>query len=195
MENYSLSDSLHRLVKQVVDSGEAPSIAEAEAMFRRYTATFEIGETEARDPLHQAALLTGIALARRVFLGGVGVTGAVESPLLVPLPLGATLAEAIAALGGAVGGAEPGGPVISIGGGPRPRTQGFHVRTMSAGWRGGIVPGHSELSPLPGPAMPLAAMLSAALAVNEAFTYVGWQSGAAGRRAVGLSLWRPFGRR
>lgn len=191
MDSYGLSDSLHRLVKQAVDSGEASSIAEAETLFRRYTLTFEIGETEAGDSLHQGALLTGVALARRVFLGGVAVTGAVETPLQVPLPLGTTLAEAIAALGGAVGGVEPGGPVISIGGGPRPRTQGFHVRTTSAGWRGGIVPGHSELSPLPGPAMPLAAMLSAALAVNEAFTFVGRQSSAAGRRAIGLSLWRP----
>lgn len=191
MDNYGLSDSLHRLVKQAVDSGEASSIAEAEEIFRRYTVTLEIAETEAGHPLHQGALLTSVALARRVFLGGVAVTGAVETPLQVPLPLGRTLAEAIGALGGAVGGAEPVGPVISIGGGPRPHTQGFHVRTMSAGWRGGIVPGHSELSPLPGPAIPLAAMLSAALAVNEAFTFVGRQSGAAGRRAIGLSLWRP----
>ena len=53
MENYGLRDSLHRLVKQAVDSGEASSIAEAEAMFRRYTLTFEIGDTEAGDPLHQ----------------------------------------------------------------------------------------------------------------------------------------------
>ena len=190
MENCGLSDSLHRLVKQALDSGEASSIAEAEAMFRRYTVTFEVGETEAGDPLHQVALLTGVPLARRVFLGGVGVSGAVEAALRVPLPLGKTLADAIFALGGAVGGGL-GGPVISIGGGPRPRAQGFHVRTTSAGWRGGIVPGHSELAPVPGSAMPLAAMLSAALAVNEAFTYVGGRSGAAGRRAVGLSLWRP----
>lgn len=191
MENYGVSDSLHRLVKQAVDSGEASSIAEAEAMFRRYTVTFDIGKGEAGDPQHQVALLTGVALARRVFLGGVAVTGAVESALQVRLPLGTTLAEAIAAIGGAVGGAKAGGPVITVGGGPRPRTEGFQVRTVSAGWRGGIIPGYSELSALPGPAVPLAAMLSAALAVNEAFTYVSGQSGAAGRRAVGLSLWRP----
>jgi hypothetical protein len=191
MNSYGVSDSLHRLVKQAVDSGEASSITDAEAMFRRYTLTFSISDHEANDPLHQAALLTGVALARRVFLGGVAVTGAVETPLQVPLPYGTKLFEAITALGGVVRGAESGGPLISIGGGPRPRTPGFHVRTMSAGWRGGFMPGHSELAPVPGRATPLAAMLSAALAVNEAFTYVGRQNRAAGRRAAGLSLWRP----
>jgi len=39
--------------------------------------------------------------------------------------------------------------------------------------------------------MPLAAMLAAALAINEAFLFVNGGVPAAGRRAVGLSLWRP----
>ncbi len=39
--------------------------------------------------------------------------------------------------------------------------------------------------------MPLAPMLAAALAVNEAFLFVSGQTGFAGRRAVGLSLWNP----
>lgn len=39
--------------------------------------------------------------------------------------------------------------------------------------------------------MPLAAMLSAALAINEAFLFVNGETPAAGRRIVGLSLWRP----
>ena len=97
MTSYSLADSLHRLVKHALDTGAASSVAEAEAMFRRYSLTFTIDTAEARDPLHQAALLTGVALARRVFLGGVAVTGAVNEGLLVPLPLGTTLAEAISA--------------------------------------------------------------------------------------------------
>jgi hypothetical protein len=39
--------------------------------------------------------------------------------------------------------------------------------------------------------MPLAAMLSAALAINEAFLYVSGGTPAAGHRVVGLSLWEP----
>ena len=47
------------------------------------------------------------------------------------------------------------------------------------------------MRPEPGHDMPLAAMLSAALAVSEAFRFAAGEGGEAGRRAVGLSLWRP----
>ena len=162
-------------------------------MFRRYTLTFRIDPTEALDPAHQAALLTGVALARRVFLGGVAVASTVDVPLCVPMPLGSTLAQAITALGGSLAARSSNGPVVSIGGVARPRADGFHVRALFAGWRGGIVPGHWEAIPTAGGAMPLAAMLSAALAVNEAFLYSSREAegGSAGRRAVGLSLWQP----
>ena len=62
MPDFGIADSVHRLVKQVVDSGSAMSFAEADAMFRRYRLAFHIGVAEATDPLHQAALLTGVAL-------------------------------------------------------------------------------------------------------------------------------------
>ena len=39
--------------------------------------------------------------------------------------------------------------------------------------------------------MPLAPMLAAALAVNEAFLFARQETPAAGRRMLGLSLWRP----
>jgi hypothetical protein len=45
--------------------------------------------------------------------------------------------------------------------------------------------------PAAGYAMPLAAVLAAALAVNEAFLHAGREFGAAGRRTVGMSLWQP----
>ena len=97
---FTPADTLHRLVKEALDSGAAASLAEAEALFRSFDLSFVIGETEARDPYHQAALLTGVALARRVFLGGVWVSGPLATPLAVSPPLGATLAEAVIALGG-----------------------------------------------------------------------------------------------
>jgi hypothetical protein len=193
MNDYGPADSLHRLVKHALDSGTARSIAEAEAMFRRYTLTFAINPAEAEDSLHQAALLTGVALARRVFLGGVAVAGRMDVPLRVPMPLGATLGQAITALGGVPAAPSSNAPVVSIGGVPRPRAEGFHIRAVFAGWRGGIVPAHSEAFPAAGSRMPLAAMLSAALAVNEAYLYASRQveGGSAGRRALGLSLWQP----
>ena len=39
--------------------------------------------------------------------------------------------------------------------------------------------------------MPLAAMLAAALAINEAFLFTNGEMSAAGHRTLGLSLWRP----
>ena len=191
MSAFAPADTLHRLVKQALDSGEASCREEAEATFRGYRLAFVINAEEAGDPGHQAALLTGVALARRVFLGGVSVTGRVDVPLRVPMPLGATLAEAIVALGGRLTEGIEDEPLVSIGGASRPRSGGFHVRTLAAGWRGGIAPAHAEVALAGGPAMPLAAMLSAALAVNEAFLFVRRENGVAGRRTLGLSLWDP----
>jgi hypothetical protein len=192
MSTHGLSESLHRLVKQALDSGAASSVAEAEAILHGYRLAFAIDTAESRDPLYQAALLTGVSLARRVFLGGVTVAGNLDVPLVVPLPLGANLHDAVVSLGGTPAAMLPEKtPIVNIGGVPRPRAADFHVRTVFSGWRGGILPVHSETALPPGTAMPLAPMLSAALAVNEAFIFVSDRIGVAGRRAVGLSLWAP----
>src|SRR6516164_3117104 len=98
MLEFNSVDTLHRLVKQAIDSGAASSLDQAEEIFRGYCLSFEMGAAEAHDPLHQAALLTGIALARRVFLGGVSVAWAVDVPLAVPMPLGHTLGDAVSVL-------------------------------------------------------------------------------------------------
>ncbi len=191
MTEFSRADTLHRLVKEALDSGAASSLAEADAMFRGFRLGFAIADSEANDPAHQAALLTGVALARRVFLGGVSVSGALSAHLTIPFPMGATIGEAVVNLGGSIGDHVSGNPVVTIGGAPLPRSEGFHVRTAYAGWRGGIVLGHIDLAPIASPVMPLAPMLSAALAVNEAFFYVRSGNKVFGRRPVGLSLWRP----
>ncbi|MBC7283586.1 hypothetical protein [Hoeflea sp.] len=184
-------DALHRLVKHAIDSGVAASIAEAEALFRGYRLTVEIDGAATADSVQQAALLTTVALGRRVFLGGVTITGPLEAPLKLAMPFGRTLAEAVQALGGVLGETVSDAPTIVIGGGARERRKGFCVRTIVAGWRGGILPIHSELEADGGSAMPLSGMLAAGLAVNEAFLFVNGGMPAAGRRAVGLSLWRP----
>lgn len=184
-------DSLHRLVKHAIDSGRAQSVAEAEEMFRGYRLAVVIDSTAAEDPVNQATLLTVVALARRVFLGGVSVTGGLSTALSTPLPLGPTLATAVKALGARLGVAPPGTPMIVIGGGPGARRGSFCIRTAAAGWRGGILPIHSNLCPACGPAMPLAGMLSGALAINEAYLHVDGGTSIAGHRALGLSLWQP----
>src|ERR1039457_4917657 len=99
MNGFGPSENLHRLVKQAIDSGLAGSIEEANSIFLGYRLAFVIGDGEARDPEHQAALLTGIALARRVFLGGITVAGPLDVPLMVPLTLGTTLRTAVETVG------------------------------------------------------------------------------------------------
>ena len=183
-------DSLHRLVKHSIDSGAAQSVAEAEALFRSFHLAIEMAATPT-DGVSQAALLTAVALGRRVFLGGVSIAGDLTADLVTPLPLGRTLGDAVFALGARPGRTAPESPTIVIGGEAADRREGFCVRTAAAGWRGGILPIHSELTPAPGPGMPLAGMLSAALAVNEAYLSVRGGVPVAGRRTLGLSLWRP----
>jgi hypothetical protein len=191
MTVFTPADTLHRLVKQALDSGAAASIVEAEALFAGYRLGLRIAPDIARDPHHQAVLLTAVALARRVFLGGVSVAGIPDVPLFAPLPFGTTLVEAVFALGATIGEAPERTPLIDIGGAPSPRRGPFHIRTAFAGWRGGIVPAPVAAAPAPAPIMALAPMLAAAMAINEAFLFVSGQTGVAGRRVIGLSLWNP----
>ena len=183
-------DSLHRLMKHAIDSGRAHSVAAAEEMFRGYRVSVEISAAAAEDPVSQATLLTAVAVGRRVFLGGVFVTGELGARLACALPLGDTLADAVLQLGGRVGSGSDGGTPTVVVGGTGPKWEGFCIRTLAAGWRGGIVPIHSETAPEPGPAMPLAGMLAGALAVNEAYSFVSGDP-VAGRRIAGMSLWQP----
>ena len=191
MATPNLKDSLHRLIKHAIDSGAAASVGDAEALFRGYRLRVEIDPATVGDPVQQAALLTTVALGRRVCLGGVTVMGPIDAPLILAMPLGPTLGDAVQALGGRLGHDDGETPTIVIGGRARERRAGFCVRTAVAGWRGGIVPAHSELQPNGKGAMPLSGMLAAGLAVNEAFLFMNGGMPAAGRRALGLSLWRP----
>lgn len=182
------ADSLHRLVKQAIDSAAVATVAEAVALFQSFRLAITFMPDDPANPVEQATLLTAVALGQRVFLGGVSVIGALETPVSTPLPLGPTLGDAVKALGGEIGGGS-GAPMVVIG--PRlERRDSFAIRTVSAGWRGGIIPAHADLAPGAGPANPLAGMLAAALAINESFLYVSGTK-AAGRSPVGLSLWRP----
>ena len=81
------ADKLHRLAKRAMDNGTARTREEAEALLRGYRVAIAIGPREAADRHHQAALLTAVALGRRVFLGGVSVQGPVDTPLGLPCPL------------------------------------------------------------------------------------------------------------
>ena len=191
MTKFAADEMLHRLVKEALDSGAASSIAEANQMFRGFQINLKIAPSAVADRDCQAALLTAVALARRVFLGGVNVCCSVQTPLAIPLPIGATLGEAVVRLGGKLGQGTGDQPLVSIGDSPVRRSGPFHIRTAFGGWRGGILPADCSISIQRKSTLALAPMLAAALAVNEAFMFVRSGSRVAGRRPLGLSLWRP----
>jgi hypothetical protein len=192
MNAFTPAETLHRLVKQAMDSGATSSLAEAEALFLGYRICFSISPAEAAQFSHQIALLTGVALARRVFLGGVAVAGNLDVPLLVPRGGSSTLGEAVRIMGARLADTAPADwPSISVGGAARLRRAGFHVRAVFAGWRGGAVPTHVDFLGGEDNVMPLAPMLAIAVCVSEAFFHVQGQTPVAGRRSVGFSLWQP----
>lgn len=177
-------------MKHALDSGAAATLDEAERLLQGFTLWIEIGDNSALEA-HQTSLLTAVALARRVFLGGVMVVGPLDVPLRCPIVPSPTLRAAVLALGGTIAAAVPGlSRRLSIGGEPSVRLSRFHVRTVFAGWAGGVVPADSKgrVGPV---VMPLAPMLASALAVAEAYSDATGESVMAGRQELGMSLWQP----
>lgn len=190
MTIFTPTDQMHRLAKRAMDSGLAGSLEEAEALLKGYRLALAVHDDDITDQHHQAALLTAVALGRRVFLGGVHVHGNLDVKLRTPLPFGPTLKAAIEALGGTCAAGPVDAPLIAIGGPPLPKSGAFQIRAVFAGWRGGIVPAHAQgIEVVPNGTMALAPMLSAALAINEAFLHVSGDFVTAGRRITGLDLW------
>jgi hypothetical protein len=175
----------------MLDRGDFASVLDAEAQLRALRVQFHIDAAQADAYEHQSTLLTAVALAQRVFLGGVFVSGELDVPLVVPVSIGKTLREAMSALGALTWTAVDDTPLVYIGGSARPRSKRFAVRTVCAGWRGGLLPAHSDALPSEIVGMPVASVLAAGLAVNEAFLAVTGDAPAAGKRSIGLSLWSP----
>lgn len=192
MEKIVSGDTLHRLVKLAIDTGEAATFQEAEQIFAGYRLMIEAGPDIAQTATGQAALLTAVNSARRCFLGGVQVTGPMDAALLVPWRKARTLGEAVLDLQGTVvDRLTPGIPRIAIGDARAEDVGPFAVRATWEGWSGGVLPlddgrrlaERTEFTP--------AGVLAGGMAVAEAFQYVRGGNALAGRREAGLSLWRP----
>ncbi|MDC4203613.1 MAG: hypothetical protein MPW14_10885 [Candidatus Manganitrophus sp.] len=185
-------DELHRLVKLAMDTGEAESIEHAQRIFSRYRIGVAVGFEIGRSNTHQAALLTFLRLASRVFLGGVDVLIPDEAAIPNLLPGNQGIAEAILAAGARrVKLLEPNVPSVYIGTIEPPQSASFAVRAVFNGWRAGIVPVHADVPFDLDSEFPLSGALAAALAVNEAFLFVRQDTPEAGLREIGLSLWKP----
>ncbi len=193
MISKNLSETMSRTVKMALDSGEASTLEEAETIFYKYQLIIEIGSSVATSPTLQAALLTAVNAGRRAFLGGVSVCGCLDFNLLIPWKECKTIKSAVIELKGRVLQTVPADyPRIIIGNVEHPSGIGdFAVRATFEGWVGGVIP-LDEARQLPEKQeFTPSGVLAGALAVAEAFQYVRGGNPMAGRRAVGLSLWRP----
>jgi hypothetical protein len=184
-------DELHRLLKLVLDTGEVSSPEAARKMFEGYRLVIEVGPEVAASPTLQAAVLTGLNTSRRTFLGGVEVIGNLDTALGVRWGNCRTLLEAVHDLQGSQGKEfGPEVPRVVIGSGALQRGE-FSVRATFDGWSGGVLPLDDGRRLAERQEYVPAGVLSGAIAVSEAFQFVRGGNVAAGRRALGISLWRP----
>ena len=185
------ASTLHRTAKLFMDDGSAASAEDALDRLRGFGLTIVVGPAVARSGGAQIALLTLVNVARRTFLGGVEVMGLGEARSEVLYP-GRTLRAAVAELGGhPVDAVTPGRPIAAIGVDP-PHVDGSPSwRLTWEGWRGGVVPGSDARRLVDDDDVALAPAIAAAVCAAEVFAWHAGERGTAGRRAAGLSLWRP----
>lgn len=181
-----LKDSLNRVAKIDIDSGAAPDVESALRRLKSFRTQIAVGPEVRSSLAHQAALLTYVNIARRFALGGVIVHGDTCARSLATSVYGARLDDAVEALGGTVGDLAPGLPTLTLGS-VRPDAANAAIITFS-GWRGGVVSQRgSRLDE--STSVVTAAVLAGALGAAEAFSMLRGEL-EAGRRSIGLSLWR-----
>ena len=192
-DQMAIGDSLHRLVKLAMDTGEAESLEEAQKLFMGYRLGVSVGEDAGHSQTLQAALLTIVNSARRSLLGGIEVEGVAGMNLLVPMPPHRSLEAAVAGLGGrVVRSLGPDAPLVAVGSAKPTIRNRFAIRVTFEGWSAGILPlDHDDMRLGESHEFAPAGVLAGALAVAEAFQFLRRNQPIAGRRAVGLSLWRP----
>lgn len=189
--NFLGRNELHRTAKVLLDTNEARDISDAYRILKKLVLQIEVGRGIAHDLAAQAALLTAVNTGSRAMLGGVHVVIDEDSELSLPWALGQNLSAAVHDFGGCVVDqlqadravlriASPAASNIA-------KSQ-VQLNLLWHGWCGGVSDTVDE--PLTSAAMPLAGVVAGALGVSEVFQHM---CGApmAGRRSVGLSLWRP----
>jgi hypothetical protein len=192
MEPARIHDGLNRMVKMVLDSGEAHSLEEARALFARYRLHVALGPDAAHSATQQAAALTAVNAGRRCFLGGVTVTGPLGASLMIPWRRRHTLGEAVEDLHGRFVHEPPRDVPVLLLGDAFPQSGGsLSLRATFNGWTAAVGPDEScqrlaeqsDFTPV--------GVLAGALGVSELFQHVRGTNAAAGRREAGLSLWKP----
>ncbi|KAB2968225.1 hypothetical protein [Zoogloea sp.] len=187
------ADSMHRLAKMALDTGEVASPEEAVALFSRYRLRIHLGHGWANTLAGQACFLTALNTAVRAFLGGVEVYGDLSFKLDVPLYQGRSAFSVAEELGAAVvTNAATELPTLVLGATPESDLPAFCVQLSWDHWCFEITPVVAGGGLTCSDDNPLAGIGAAALGVNEAFMYVRGDLAEAGHRSVGMSLWNPL---
>lgn len=186
------AETMHRLAKLALDSGEVSSPEEALQLFSRYRLRIHLGVGWANTLAGQACFLTALNAAMRAFLGGVEVRGDLSPILQVPLYRNRSCASVVEELGGTIAReASTDTPTIIIGAALKEALPAFCVRLSWDAWCASLTPASESSGITCIEDNPLAGIAAAALGVNEAFLHIRGDSPDAGRRSVNMSLWQP----
>lgn len=182
-------DHLNRTSKQLIDSGRAADPVEAEAILKGMVLQVAVGPGLEHNPSDQAALLTVVNAGHRAFLGGVRVKIEDDPVLTAGWGSGLHISDAILRFGGQLGDDHtPDHPTLAIGTPSREPIGRVTMWTTAHRWSGGLV--QDRVARLRGDGITLAGVAAGALGVSESFQNC-LGSVVAGRRDIGLSLWRP----
>jgi hypothetical protein len=187
------ADSMHRLAKMALDSGEVSSPEEAMLLFSHYRLRIHLGSGWSDTIAGQACFLTALNTAVRAFLGGVEVYGDLSPVMHVPLYEGCMVQSVVEELGGVIA-TDPTTllPTLVLGHQPEVPPPEFYVGLSWDGWCASVTPISEGGGLTCTEDNPLAGVAAAALGVNEAFLHVRGDLPLAGHRAVSLSLWNPL---
>ncbi|CDZ42311.1 UBA/ThiF-type NAD/FAD binding fold containing protein [Neorhizobium galegae bv. officinalis] len=188
------ADELHRTAKYFMDSGKASCYAEAMEILESFGLSILVAPSIGASALEQTALLTLVNVAARTFLGGVEVVDLPKCIASTPLYAGRDIRDVVVELGGklAVSGVpRPAWPIAVIGDVAPATSDAPQWRLTWSGWRGGVTPARSGRRLDEAHAIGLAPVLASAACAAEAFAYLSKTHPLAGRRAFGMSLWKP----
>ena len=184
-------DSLHRTAKLELDEGTANTLEEVNAITSQYILQIDAGADILGSPTRQATLLTAVNASCRAFIGGVRVYLHKNGPVDIRCAGSQDLASSIKKLGGElVDSLCPDFPTLVIGRVQERPPGTIVLYTTWQGWTAGVVERPEERLP-ESIDFPLSGMAAAVIGTSEAFQHVRGYV-AAGRRAVGLSLWQPL---
>lgn len=186
--SWGTADDLDRTAKILIDSGRVRNPTEARQYLESLVLQVAVGPEIDHDLAAQAALATAVNVGGRAFRGGVRVQLGADPVLATGPTAGLMASQVVTRYGGTViERTAQEHPTLVIG-------QPVHhhgkpvLHCSTRGWSGGVVQSRDQI--LGGDAIAPAGILAAAIGISETFQQ---QLGnvVAGRRNVGLSLWRP----